>query len=90
MNIDLKQIRKLINSLNWQFAKTMPEIPHGYIVIDHYPAKADEINKFIKEIENNGYSKSFYGKNYKYLEVNGYKYWVIENIINRAKISNNK
>lgn len=86
MNTDLKQIQKLIDSLNWQFTKSMPEIPHEYIVTDHYPEKADEINKFIKDIENHGYSKSFYDKEYKYLEINGYKYWVIENIINRAKI----
>lgn len=86
MNSDLIQIKNLINSVNWQFAKSMPKIPHEYIVTDHYPAKTDEIKKFIKEIENHGYSKSFYGKEYKYLEINGYKYWVIENIINRAKI----
>lgn len=77
---------EFIDSVKWQFAKTMPEIPHEYIVIDKHPDKSDEINTFIAEIEKNGYKKSFYGKEYKYLEINGYKYWVIENIINRAKI----
>lgn len=86
MNNDLIQIKNLINSLDWQFAKSMPGIPHEYIVTDNYPEKSDEIIKFIKRIENNGYTKSFYNKEYKYLEIDGYKYWVIENIINRAKI----
>ncbi|HLC38698.1 MAG TPA: hypothetical protein VJJ80_01015 [Patescibacteria group bacterium] len=80
------QIEKLIKSVDWQFAKTMPEIPHEYIVTDLYPEKSEEINTFIAEIDKNGYKKSFYGKKYKYLKIYGYKYWVIENIINRTKI----
>ncbi len=82
-----KQTTALISSLDWTFAKTMPEIPHEYIVTDHYPKQSKEINKLIEEIAKNGYAKPFYGKEYKYLEINGYKYWVIENIINRAKIN---
>lgn len=82
----LKEIKELISSLTWTFAKTMPDIPHEYIVIGDYPKKSDEIKVFIKGIESYGYAKTFYGKEYKYLEIDGYKYWVIENIINRAKI----
>jgi len=77
---------ELINSVNWTFAKTMPGIPHEYIVTDHYPEKSVEINKFIAQIQEKGYTKMFYSKEYKYLEIYDYKYWVIENIINRAKI----
>lgn len=80
------EITKLIDSVKWTFAKTMPKIPHEYIVTNDYPEKVDAINTLITEIEKNGYTKSFYNKEYKYLEINGYKYWVIENIINRAKI----
>ena len=29
-------IKKLINYVQWRFAKTMPEIPHEYIVMDWY------------------------------------------------------
>ena len=81
-----KILKKLILSLTWRFAKTMPEIPHEYIVTDSYPEKLSEIKNLIAEIENNGYTKSFYGKEYKYLNIDDYKYWVIENIINREKL----
>jgi hypothetical protein len=81
-----KSIIDLITSVKWTFAKTMPEIPHEYIVVEDYPEKEDEIKEFIQEIEEKGYIKSFYTKEYKYLKIDGYKYWVIENIINRAKI----
>ena len=79
-------IKNFIDTVAWTFAKTMPETPHEYIVIDDYPEKLDSIRKFVQEIENDGYVNSFFDKEYKYLEIDGYKYWVIENIINRAKI----
>ena len=80
------EINKFINFVKWQFAKTMPEIPHEYIFTDRYPKKAEEISAFIKQINTNGYAKTFYSKEYKYLVIDDYRYWVIENIINRAKI----
>ncbi|MDO8513480.1 MAG: hypothetical protein Q7S37_03180 [bacterium] len=70
-------IKNFIDTVLWTFAKSMPEIPHEYIVTDNYPEKLEEINAFIAEIEKNGYTKSFYGKEYKYLEIDGYKYWVM-------------
>lgn len=85
-NMTKEKIEKYIASVKWQFAKSMPEIPHEYIVIENYPEKTEETNKFIAEINKNGYIKNFYSKEYKYLEIDGYKYWVIENIINRAKL----
>lgn len=84
--MDEKDFGKLINSLRWTFAKTMPQIPHEYIVIDNYPEKADSIKLFAAEIQTHGYTKTFFGKEYKYLDIGDYKYWVIENITNRAKI----
>lgn len=80
------EIKEFISSVDWQFAKTMPEIPHEYIVTNQYPDKIERIKEFVEEIEKNGYAKKFYGKQYKYLEIDGYKYWAIENILNREKI----
>ena len=80
------KINELLNSVNWIFAKTMPEIPHEYIVIDWYPEKIKEIKLFIQEIDRNGYSSKFYSKENKYLNIDEYKYWVIDNIINRTKL----
>lgn len=84
--MDKKQAEKLIDSVRWTFAKSMPGIPHEYIVVDNYPEKADDMKLFVSEIAKNGYTKTFFGKVYKYLEIGDYKYWVIDNIINRAKI----
>lgn len=81
-----RKFSELINNMDWQFAKTMPEIPHEYIIVDDYPEKSVEIKSFIGTINQVGYTKTFYGKEYKYLEIDDYKYWTIDNIINRAKI----
>jgi len=43
----------------------------------------DEFDEYIKM---NGYSKKFYSKKHIYLDVDDYKYWVIDNILNKAKI----
>ena len=45
-------VRKFIDSVDWQFAKTMPEIPHEYIVTDDYPEKAEEINNLMEMMIN--------------------------------------
>lgn len=56
------KIKELTNSVKWQFAKTMPEIPHEYIVVDpehsrriadNYPKWAKEIDAFIEQINKN-------------------------------------
>ena len=83
----VKKFIKLIERNEWIFAKTMPEIPHHYIVRDNLSGKDqklfDEFKLFIKE---NGYTEKFYTKEYQYINIDGYKYWIIENILNREKI----
>jgi hypothetical protein len=65
----------------------MPGIPHYYIVKDDLSNKGKKLfDKFDEYIKINGYSKKFYSKKYTYLDIGDYKYWVIDNILNRAKI----
>lgn len=82
----MKKFIKLIERGKWVFAKTMPEIPHHYIVRDNLSDDDkklfDEFDLFIRE---NGYTKKFYTKKYQYVDIEGYKYWIIENILNRGK-----
>jgi len=80
-------VEEFINRNRWVFAKTMSEIPHYYIVRDDLPENDkklfDEFGVFIKK---NGYTTEFYSKQYTYFNIGNYKYWVIENILNRATI----
>ena len=77
----------LIGQNKWIFAKTMPEIPHYYIVKDDLSNDDKKLfNEFDEYIKMNGYSRKFYSKKYIYLNIDDYKYWVIDNILNREKI----
>ena len=82
----MKNIEDFINKQTWTFAKTMPEIPHYYIIRDTLPdddrKRFDTFAEYIKE---NGYPDTFDSKEYTYLKLSNYKYWVIDNILNRAE-----
>ena len=81
------RILDFIDRHQWTFAKTMPKIPHWYIVRDHLSEDDkktfDEFDAFIQK---NGYTKKFYSKDFTYFEIGEYKYWLDENILNRDKL----
>lgn len=83
----IKYIENFIDELSWIFAKTMTQIPHYYIIRDNLSTKKrkifDEFNKYIKM---KGYESLFDSKLYNYLNIGNYKYWIIDNILNKAKI----
>ncbi len=82
-----EDFEKFINRNRWIFAKTMPEIPHYYIVKDSLSENDkklfDEFDMFIRK---NGYTMKYYSKQYTYFNIGDYRYWIIENILNRAKL----
>jgi len=86
----LRYVEGFIDEMSWRFAKTMPEIPHYYVVREELlKEKIIIFDEFDNYIKNKGYQESFYGQNYNYLDLGNYKYWIIDNILNRAKLSVN-
>lgn len=91
----IENISNALEKANFIFAKSMPKIPHEYT---HRESWADDklfcdIVIFIRE---NGKKEKWFGKDFIYLYVNGYKYWTMGNpisyedktktfILNRAK-----
>lgn len=86
-------IKQLIETTNWTFAKTYAETwPHEYIVRKNID---DELFvRFVKHIRNYGYKGWFYKKQISYFDDNGFVYWTmgapIEEtiIINRTQKEN--
>jgi hypothetical protein len=79
-------IENFIDILPWTFAKTMPEIPHHYIVRDNLSDKnKEQFDTFSKYVKSRGTPSTFNSKEYVYLTLGNYKYWVIDNILNRVK-----
>lgn len=82
----IQYIENFIKQCTWTFAKTMPEIPHYYVVRDILSNDDKKtFDAFGEYIKRNGYSDSFASKRYDYLNAGVYKYWIIDNILNRAE-----
>ena len=84
------EIREYIKSVKWQFAKSMPKIPHEYTVIDWNPDKIESFYGFVKYIRKNGEEEAFYGKKYRYFEIDDYKYWTMGAPIEETTVINRK
>lgn len=83
----MNKIEDFINRSKWTFAKTMPKIPHYYVVRDNLTTEDKKIfDDFQEIILKRGYTAKFYSKEYTYINIANYKYWIIENILNREKI----
>ncbi len=77
----------LILKNKWIFAKTMPKIPHYYLVRDNLSEKDKKLFDELKvNLNKNGYIKEFQSKEYRYFDIYNYEYWIIENILNREEI----
>lgn len=69
------ELKQLINTEKWVFAKTMPVWPHEYLVKE----KVDE-NLFIQlvtHIRQNGYLGKFYDRDITYFDEEGFTYWTM-------------
>ncbi|PHY03406.1 MAG: hypothetical protein CK530_01230 [Planctomycetaceae bacterium] len=85
------EIRSFVSKNTWRFAKTMPTLPHWYAL---RVSAIDEQSfvQFVKEIRSRGTRRRYGGREYLYLDVDGFEYWTMgapigETIlINRAKI----
>ena len=84
---DLSRVRAYIAAFNWKFAKTMPQWPHSYVVRDW--RRKREFDFFAKLIEKNGYIDPWGRHRWKYLVVDNFKYWVDDDVLNRAQPKSN-
>ena len=82
-----------LNSHPFQFAKSMPKIPHWYTLRKNWDD--DEFDSVVYYIREYGYNKIWGRTTYRYFDANGYHYWTMGSpinetiLINRAKIKYN-
>src|SRR4051794_2347057 len=77
----------------WTFAKTMPTIPHFYVVRGKKGCAELNWDAMAAYIKEHGYPAQWTAPNGKvmintYLELGDWKYWVIFPVINRERIEN--
>jgi hypothetical protein len=73
-----KECTDRINEAIW--TRTSYIQPHEYTVYERCPELCGLI---IGLISDNGYTKRFQGRDYQYVDLDGYKYWYIFPILNR-------
>jgi hypothetical protein len=87
---EVRELRALIASSNWIFARTMPHIPHWYTLRRHAPDAA-RFEWFVMFIRERGEQRRWKEYNHHYLDIDGWSYWTMgapldETIlINRAR-----
>lgn len=91
MKYDIDKLRLLIGRCRWTFAKTMPTVPHEYIVRNKCPLSNEEWLYIVDMQRRYGIHEVWGNYNWPYLHVDGFKYWTMgdtyENtvIINRTR-----
>ena len=87
---DLARVRSFIETHEWHFAKTMPQIPHWYCLRKD-KNDVEDFLWFAQYIREHSVPGLFYGKTYFYYYLDGYKYWTMDDrpddcdLINRDK-----
>lgn len=90
---DRKRAERYIESVRWQFAKTMPLTPHEYTLKKWKAELAGEFEWLVVEIREYGYQATFKGRRYVYLKVGAFAYWTMGApvadtiLINRAAVN---
>lgn len=78
---ELEELRREIAAASWRTTQYIQE--HQYISRGRYPRLFDLIAARIKT---HGYSARFQGRSYRYMDLDGYKYWRFRIICNREKL----
>ena len=84
-----------IAAVPWTFAKTVPHMPHEYVIRGWEGVPDDGFDAFVELIQAEGYRARWYHPDRKvwwtnhYLEVGEFKYWFIPpRMLNREHLSN--
>ena len=85
---NLPYIVSLLNQEKWIWAKTMPSIPHEYIVRGKCRMQEEDF-LMIVHVQRDFGKHEVWGKyNFPYLYLNGYKYWTMGDTFENTIILN--
>lgn len=75
-------------SAEWRKTTTYPpHLEHEYVLQEKYPELFQMLSNAIDEY---GYDESFYSKTYRYLTLDGYRYWHFDTLVNRETLEKYK
>jgi len=77
----LVKLINLVNKAEWH--KTDYIKPHEYIIAEKNEELFVRVKKLLKR---RGYKQLFNYTEYTYININGYKYWIVGIVLNRQKL----
>lgn len=78
---EINKLKKILSSFKWKNAKTYIKFNHDYVVRNN--ENKEDFDFVVNFIEKNGVIGNFFRKKYKYIYLLNYKFWYIEDVINR-------
>ena len=87
---DLDFMRAFVSGRCWTFAKTMPDNPHWDTVREWMPDQRDGFESFVVLLRAHGSDEVFWGKSYRYLDLDGFHYWTMGAPVGETTVINRK
>ncbi len=86
--MNLEQAKKFLANEDWVVAKSYSETyPHFYLQRKKC-SNQEKYEDFLRLIRKEGVVKSFYSKQYIYMEIDGFEYWEMGRPINAVQVLN--
>lgn len=82
-----EEFEAFVKAHEWRFAKSMPQIPHAYVVREKCRDDA-EFCDAVMFIRQWGQPRKFFRKTFIYLDLAPYSYWTMGNPLDITKIIN--
>ncbi len=82
--VSVEELRAFIAESTWTFAKTMPETPHEYTLLKNARSEAT-YRRVVHYLLLAGYDDYFFTTLFRYLDVDGWQYWICESLENELK-----
>ena len=86
-DMTLQEFLDFVKAHDWVYAKSMPTIPHTYVVKTSC-RDIDEFYRAVMYIRQHGTPRKFYSKTFIYLDCAPYTYWTMGNPLDVTKIIN--
>lgn len=80
--MDLAELERLIDLARWRATDYLA--PHEYVLSCDYPELHAALKAYLIE---HGYVGLFLDREYVYVNVGAYRYWIIEDVLNRARLN---
>jgi hypothetical protein len=81
---DERWAKDFIATQEWRFAKTMPQWPHWYIIRGE-GNRCRDFDRLAQLVHRHGENDKWGSKTRCYFRVGSYKYWVLDEVMNRAE-----